>query len=117
MKELVTTTASLTTAFKNVYDISNGLFIMRKQHKLISAGQLRQLGIAINRALEEERMAGMHSLMTKGRNNLIDSFNQIQQYANTEFGDMLLETIRDEARYYKGYCDDYDRLTRPGGFK
>lgn len=117
MKELVTTTASITTAFKNVYDISNGLLLMRKQHKLISAGQLRQLSIAMNRALEEERMSGMHSLMTKGRGYLIDSMNQIQDYANTDFGDMLLETVRDEARYYSGYCEDYDRLTRPGGFK
>lgn len=117
MKELITTTASLTTAFKNVYDISNNLIIMRKQHKLISAGQLRQLGVAISRAIEEERMAGMHSLMMKGRELLIDSFNQIQYHVNTDLGDMLLETVKEEARYYKGYWDDYDRLTRVGGFK
>jgi len=117
MKELVTTTASLTTAVKNVYDISSNLIVIRKQHKLISAGQFRQLGVAISRVIEEERMVGMHSLMTKGRDLLIDSFKQAQDYANTDFGDMLLETIRDEARYFKGYWDDYDRFTKPGGFK
>lgn len=117
MKELVTTTASLTTAVKNVYDISSNLIVMRKQNKLISAGQLRQLGVAISRVIEEERMAGMHSLMTKGRDLLVDSFKQIQDYANTDFGDMLLETIREEARYFKGYWDDYDHFTKPGGFR
>lgn len=117
MSELIPTTASLTTAVKNVYDITLGLISTRKQNKLITAGQLRLLGNAIHQAVEEDRMAGMHRLMVSGRNNLIESYNQISEFANTNFGDMLLETLRKECRYFDGYWESYDRLTIPGGFR
>lgn len=115
MNNLIPTSASATTAVKNVFDIVTSLVSMRKKNKLITAGQLQQLGTAIRLAVEADRMAGMHTLMVNGRNKLMDSFNQIKDYANTPFGDMLLETVRDECRYYKGYCDNFDRLTKFGG--
>ena len=117
MSGLIPTTASLTTVFKNVYDITTGIIGSRKQNKLIAAGQLRLLGNAIQQAVERERMAGMHHLMVSGRKYLIDSYNQIKEYANTDFGDMLLESLQRECRYYYGYCEDYDRMTRMGGIK
>lgn len=117
MNGLIPATASLTTVFKNVYDITTGIIGSRKQNKLITAGQLRLLENAIQQAVEQERMAGMHHLMVSGRNYLIDSFNQIKEYANTDFGDILLESLQMECRYYNGCCEDYNRMTRMGGLK
>ena len=117
MNELIPATASLTTAIKNVYDITTSMISTRKQNKLISAGQLCRLGNAIHQAVEEDRQSSMHQLMVSGRNMLIDSYKQISEYANTEFGDMLLDSLQKEFRYFTGYWEDYDQLTRPGGFR
>lgn len=117
MNELIPATASLTTAVKNVYDITTSLISTRKQNKLISTGQLRRLEVAIHHAVEEDRQSGLHQLMVSGRNMLMDSYSQISEYANTEFGDMLLDSLHREARYFADYWDDYSHLTRPGGFR
>jgi hypothetical protein len=55
--------------------------------------------------------------MLNGRSMLIESYKQISDYANTDFGDMLLDSLKREARYFQGYCEDYDRLTKPGGLR
>lgn len=117
MNELITSTSSLTTAVKNVYDITVSMISLRKQNRLISAGQLQLLKNAVQQAVEEDRITGMHYLMTHSRGLLVDSFNQVNVYANTDFGLILLESLKKEYFYFMKYCEDYDRLTRPGGFR
>lgn len=117
MNDLITTATSLTAAAKNVYDVASGMISSRKQNKLVTAAQVHRLENAIRQALEADRMAAIHALSNSERNYLIDSFNQIKDYANTPMGIMLLETVRDEARYMRGYIDDYDRLTKAGGYR
>ena len=117
MNELIPTTASLTTAIKNIYDITTSMISTRKQNKLITSGQLRQFEHAIQQAIEANRQAGMHRLMMHGRDLLAESEAQVSRYANTEFGDILLDSLHREYRYFLGYWEDYDRLTKPGGFR
>lgn len=117
MNGMIPTASALTTTVKNVYDITTSMLSTRKQHKLVTAGQLQLLGNEIQRVLEEDRMAGIHLLESRGRNYLIDSYNQILEYANTEFGDMLMETLRKECRFFDRYCEDYERMTKPVRFR
>ena len=117
MNNLIPTTTSFSVAAKNVYDITTSLISTRKQNKLIKAGQLRQLEIAIYSANKAYGQSCMHGLMNSSREYLIDSYNQISKYLNTDFGDMLLEMLRSELNYYKGYCDDFNRLIRLGDFE
>lgn len=113
--EIVTTTSALTTAVKNAHDITTGLINTRKQNRLISTGQLNRLNISIQEAIVADRMKGMHTLETYGRNCLMDSYHQIEEHLNTPLGDMLLETIRDELRFYESCLIDFERSTRNGG--
>lgn len=110
--EIITSAASLSAAAKNIYDISCDLLSTRKRNKAISAGQMRQLENAINFALKLDSMNHTHYLVTTSRNYLKDSFKELQEYANTPFGDLLLDEIYEESQYYKNYIDDYFNLSR-----
>lgn len=119
MKEIIPIAASLTTAAKNVYDISADMISTRKQNKLISSAQVRRLKIAIDEAIirerETTRSKGFHTLRTQKAGMLMQSYAQIEKYVNTPIGPLLLENIQDEARDLSGCIDAYDRSTRSGG--
>lgn len=111
---LPATFASVTTGVKNVYDIASQLIRARRQNRLINAGQLQQLNIAIQATLQADRIAAVHKLEGNAREFLIDTYKDIERYLNTPIGDMLLESLKREARFYDSCLYDYGRLTRPG---
>lgn len=121
MSELISIAASLSSAAKNAYDITTDMISTRKQNRLITSAQIRRFKNAIDEALERERqkarIEGVHALETSARNMIIDSYKQIETYANTPIGIMLMESVCSEMRYLQGCIEDYDRSMRVGGLR
>lgn len=118
MNDPVSIITSLTTAAKNVKDISTDLINTRKQNRIISAAQLRRMKNAIEEALERDRtenyLKGHHYLHKLSYAMLLDSYREYEPYANTVIGDLLLREIHQEALRLDEQISFYDRRSRMG---
>lgn len=103
----VSTITALSTAVKNVTDVTTVMLSGRKRNKLITKGQMRQLEVYIDRVVYNERMLAVGDLFKTVQTNLIESCNRIKGYENTFVGDLLLEIISEEAVIYKRIIDDF----------
>jgi len=103
----VSTITALSTAVKNVTDVTTVMLSVRKRNRSIEKGQMRQLQVYIDRVVYNERMLAVGDLFKTVQTNLIESCNRIKGYENTFVGDLLLEIINEEAVIYKRIIDDF----------
>lgn len=111
--ELIVTTAHATTAVRNVYEIIAELVRLRKRNQQITLSKIRLLRESSDRAIALARMAGIQELVTKARNNMTKSLEQVEKFRNTALGDLFLESLRFEWDSYGVICKQY--LQRTGG--
>ena len=103
----VSTITALSTAVKNVTDVTTVMLSVRKRNRSIEKGQMRQLQVYIDRVVNNERMLADGDLFKTVQTNQIESCNRIKGYENTFVGDLLLEIINEEAVIYKRIIDDF----------
>lgn len=114
---LPSTIVSVSTGLKNVFDIATHLIGIRRQNRMITSAQLERLNVAIQAAIQADRIAAVHKLESSARSFLIDTYRDIEEDLNTPIGDMLLESLQREAKAYSNCMSDFAYLTRPGGYR
>lgn len=111
MYQLITATASATTAIRNVYELLRELAIYRRQHRIIPLAKIQLLREAVNRAVALARLDGIHDIEEHARALLSKSLKDVEKYRNTPLGDYYIRSFEIEWNSYQIVCGDYLRCT------
>lgn len=107
MPDPITTVTALSTAVKNVADVTTSMISSRKQNRLVAKGEIMRLEAYIQRVIYLTRMNAVRDLMGSAQANLIKSYENVKGYINSPIGGLLLETVNEEANAYRSYIDDF----------